>query len=364
MLRSNSSYTLVMPSTGRGRGRPSRAEVYERLRHAMDDMNQRFGGLPSRIEAEGIWRDIWREEVHNSTAIEGNTLVQKEVNELLDRGVTGSRRKDLSEYLIVQGYGKAADWVYETGIDPSGDWSTGELLSMNDVRHIHYTTMGLAWEVAPHPQATPEEGPGKFRRREIEEFAGGMKPPLWPTIDSEMRDWLSSVNELRCDDPYPIERIADSHAAFERIHPFIDGNGRTGRLLLNLVLVRLGMPPAIIYNRERERYLVALGRADAGDIGALAELIARAVLNNLNRLMLPKLAGPVRLVPIATLANDDISHSALRSAAQRGALKAVQDKLGQWQSSRENVDEYIRQRNTKRGRPRLPRGPVEGDQAS
>ena len=82
----------------RGRGRPPRAEVYERLRHALDDMNRRFGGLPSRLEAEGIWRDIWREEVHNSTAIEGNTLVQREVDELLDRGVTGARRKDLAEY--------------------------------------------------------------------------------------------------------------------------------------------------------------------------------------------------------------------------------------------------------------------------
>lgn len=55
----------------RGRGCPTRTEVYERLRLAMDDMRARFGGLPNRLEAEAIWRDIWREEVHNSTAIEG-----------------------------------------------------------------------------------------------------------------------------------------------------------------------------------------------------------------------------------------------------------------------------------------------------
>jgi hypothetical protein len=321
--------------------------VYERLRHALDDMNQRFGGLPSRLEADGIWR----EEVHNSTAIEGNTLVQQEVDELLDRGMTGFRRKELAEYLVVKGCANAADWLYETGIDPAGDWSTGDLLTLTDVRHVHGVTMSLVWEVAPHPQVGPDEGPGQFRRHEIETFAGGMQPP-WPVVEAEMRDWLKTINALRCDDRYPIERVADSHAAFERIHPFIDGNGRAGRLLLNLALLRLGMPPAIIYKRERDRYLVALSRADGGDTGALAELLARAVLNNLNRLMLPKLAGPVRMVPIATLANDQISHSALRSAAQRGALKAVQDKLGQWQSSRANVDEYIAQRNERRGRPR------------
>lgn len=91
-------------------------------------MQTRFGGLPSRMEAESIWRDIWREEAHNSTAIEGNTLVQREVDELLERGVTASRRKVLTEYLDVQGYATAADWVYRTGIDPTGDWSSGDLL--------------------------------------------------------------------------------------------------------------------------------------------------------------------------------------------------------------------------------------------
>lgn len=341
-----------MPS-GR-RGRPPRSEVYERLRLAMDDMKSRFGGLPTRIEAEPIWRDIWREEAHNSTAIEGNTLVQREVDELLDRGVTGARRKGLTEYLIVQGYATAADWVYQSGIDPDGGWSTDELLTMHDVRQVHQMTMGLAWEIAPPPHALAEEAPGSFRQHEIEQFTGGMRPPTWTTIDAEMAAWLKSVNVLRCDDPYPIEAIAETHAAFERIHPFLDGNGRAGRLLLNLILVRLGMPPAIIYNRQREAYLVALSRADTGDLGALAELIARAVLGNLHRLMLPKLAGPARMVPIAALAGESISAGALRSAAARGALRAEQDQLGQWHSSRANVDEYLAQRNSRRGRPRRP----------
>jgi Uncharacterized conserved protein len=71
------------------------------------------------------------------------------------------------------------------------------------------------------------------------------------------------------------------HAAFERIHPFIDGNGRVGRLLTNLLLVRLGYPPAIIQKRQRERYLKALAQADRSDAGPLGELIARAVIDNL-----------------------------------------------------------------------------------
>ena len=121
---------------------------------------------------------------------------------------------------------------------------------------------------------------------------------------------------------------------------------------MNLVLVRLGVPPAIIYKRDRDNYLTGLKRADGGDVGVLSELIARAVLNNLNRLMLPALTGPARLVPIAAFVTAEITHGALRSAAARGVLKAQQDGLGQWQSSQVYVEQYLAQRNTRRGRPK------------
>lgn len=337
----------------RGRGRPSRRDVYERLDLALKDMDARFGGLPSGFEADAIWQDIYREEVHNSTAIEGNTLLQREVNDVLERGVTGHRSKALAEYLEVTGYAEAARWVYGQGIDPQADWSTSELLTLHDVRTVHALTVELAWRVAPPDSVLPDEGPGQFRRHDIASFAGGMTPPSHALVASELQLWLTSVNALREPSDMPlIERVAASHARFEQIHPFLDGNGRSGRLLLNLVLVRLGMPPAIVYTRDRERYLRALQRVDAGDVGPLAELLSRAVLHNLNRLMLPRLAGPARLVSIASLAEERVTHSALRSAASRGVLRAVQDELGQWQSSRTFVDEYLAQRNTRRGRPR------------
>jgi len=327
--------------------------VYERLEHALKDMDVRFGGLPSRLEADAIWQDIYREEVHNSTAIEGNTLVQREVNDVLERGVTGHRSKALSEYLEVTGYAEAARWVYGQGIDPDADWSTGELLTLHDVRTVHALTVDMAWRISPPEHVLPGEGPGQFRQHNIASFAGGMTPPAHPLVPGELDLWLRDAKALRTDDGTPlIERVAASHAWFEQIHPFLDGNGRAGRLLLNLLLVRLGLPPAIIYTRDRERYLRALQRVDGGDVGALGELLARAVIHNLNRLMLPRLAGPARLVPISSLANEQVSHSALRSAAARGVLRAVQDELGQWMSSRTFVEEYLAQRNTRRGRPK------------
>jgi hypothetical protein len=68
------------------RGRPPRQAAYERLEVQIRELQQRLGGLPSPVEAEGIWRGIWLEEAHHSTAIEGNTLVLKQVQQLLDEG--------------------------------------------------------------------------------------------------------------------------------------------------------------------------------------------------------------------------------------------------------------------------------------
>lgn len=325
------------------RGRPPRTAVYERLRVQIGELRERLGGLPSPVEAEGIWRGIWLEEAHHSTAIEGNTLVLKQVEALLAEG-RAVGNKELSEYLEVRGYASAADWVYGHGIQP-GDWEGGKLISLAEVRHVHTLAMTPVWDVAPHPQATEREGPGSFREHDIEPFAGGMRPPVWTEVPALMRDWSTDAQGLRKVDESTIaEALALLHARFEQIHPFLDGNGRAGRLAQNLLLVRLGFPPAIIYKGDRSRYLAALRRADQGDEGPLGEFLARAVLDNLYKFIVPAIAGPARLVPLPALATDELSANALRVAAIRGRLKAAKAADGTWRSSRAWVDEYIASR--------------------
>jgi hypothetical protein len=125
--------------------------------------------LPSPAEAEGIWRGIWLEEAHHSTAIEGNTLVMKQVEALLAEG-RAVGNKELSEYLEVRGYANAADWVYGHAIQP---------------------------DVAPHSQATAREGPGSFREHDIEPFPEGMTPPPWPDIPAAITSWVDDIDHLR-----------------------------------------------------------------------------------------------------------------------------------------------------------------------
>jgi Fic family protein len=332
-----------MESRNPKRGRTSRKEIYVRFASTIQSLAS-YGGLPSPVKAQGLWDDFWHLEAHHSTAIEGNTLVRKEVEKLLEEGrAVGS--KELKDYLEVLGYGEAANWIYHQAVAPD-TWTHNELVTLTEVRHVHYLTMSKVWEIAPHPSAYLSETPGNFREHDIRAFSGGMTPPTHPLVPSEVSAWIDAVNAFGKDKKSsnsPLEdapeTLAFLHKEFERIHPFIDGNGRTGRLLLNLLLLRLGWPPAIIFKNQRTKYISALDKADKGDNGPLAELLSRAIIDSAHYLI-PSIAGPIKLVPLETLANDEFSLSALKKAATRGRLEAIKGSDGRYLSSRTAVNKY------------------------
>lgn len=300
------------------------------------------GGLPLPAEAKEIWKDIWHEEAHHSTAMEGNTLVLREVQLLLDTGkAVGS--KEMKAYLEVQSYSKAAEWVYTQ----ARERGRPVMITAGEVREIHRLAVQSVWDFFPPDQLDPKEGPGAYRRKGIEPFANGMVPVSWPDVPAAVSDWVERVNGAQWrgnSERHVIEDFADLHAAFERIHPFRDGNGRVGRLVLNLLLVRYGYPPVVIYKTERDRYLSALHRADDGDCGALGELLARSIKQSIDRFILPGLAGPHKLIPISALAGTaGLSRNALTLAAQRGRLEATK-KGSVWHSTKRAVEDYNRSR--------------------
>ena len=188
-----------------GRGRPSRRFILEQVDLGMQDL-ARIGGLPSPVESVAIWRDIWFEEAHNSTAIEGNTLALKQVKVLLEEGRSVGN-KELREYLEVKAYASAAEWVYAQGRTPEYR-SADDLINLTEVRHIHRLTVAPVWEFFPPEHLDPDEGPGSFRRHDIAPFPGGMQPPPFTDVPARMTDWLQLVNTGQQPETHALVRLA------------------------------------------------------------------------------------------------------------------------------------------------------------
>lgn len=338
-------------------GRPSRQDVFQSLDDARSSLSA-IGGLPEPMVFQDIWAGIWTEETHHSTALEGNTLRQRQVRMLLEEGVV-SGQSTLKEVLEARAYGNAAKWVYDRAYKTSRSFEDfrAPVISEAIVREIHKLVVGPVWAEFPPEGLVRGEAPGAYRLKDHDPLRNGLPPLASSLVPSALEDWtkyvnatLDWMNRKPNDKRHLVEDLAKLHAAFERIHPFPDGNGRVGRLVLTHLLVRTGYPPAIIEKGERTSYLRALKRADEADFGPLAELLARSVRKGIFRFLIPNLAGTLSVVPLAGLARDDgLSHAALLAAAQRSRLRA--EKVdGTWKSTSQWVEEYKKSRYRRRGK--------------
>jgi hypothetical protein len=169
-----------------------------------------------------------------------------------------------------------------------------------------------------------------------------------PAIQADLDDWSKSSATWT---EHPIIHAARHHAWFERIHPFIDGNGRVGRLILDLLLIEKGYPPAVILKEQRPRYLEALEMSDEGNHYPLAEVIARSVSGALAKFLIPKLAGEAKLVPLSALAaQGPYKANYLRQLVFHGRLKAVKEG-SLYLSSRAWLQDYVDGRDPRGGPP-------------
>ncbi len=136
------------------RGRPPLREVLVRLDEEVKLLHTHLGGLPRVVEADHVLREIWIDDVHNSTAIEGNTMTRAQVENLVERRQASA---SLEESLEVEGYARAADCVYRNAPDYTG-------IPVRVVSEIHKQVVGLAWHV--DPPVTRDE-PGAWRKGSV-----------------------------------------------------------------------------------------------------------------------------------------------------------------------------------------------------
>lgn len=214
-------------------------------------------------EAQRLREEFMIDLTYNSNAIEGNTLTLKETAMVLE-GMTIDR-KPLKDHLEAVGHRDAFLYIEEIAQKKT-------ILRDTEIKAIHSLVL----------MNRPEDR-GVYRRIPVT-IAGAYTEPAQPYLIEPRLTELLSENEKRKRTMHPIERIAIFHLEFEGIHPFIDGNGRTGRLILNLELVRSGYPAVNIKFTDRKRYYDAFdtfyrdGRPDE-----MILLVAEYVSEHLDR---------------------------------------------------------------------------------
>ncbi len=175
----------------------------------------------------------------------------------------------------------------------------------------------------------------------IDRPAAPLTPPPAGRVEPLMREWVDWIRD-ESEGYNPIVAAVIAHHGFEAAHPFVDGNGRVGRLLLNLLLMRAGYPPALLLRDWRLGYLQALNTANSDNYTPLAILVGRAVDAGLDLYLDACAAMPEEgeYRPLAELARDDAYTAAhLGWLVRKGRLEAVK-RGGRWYSTPEAIARY------------------------
>ncbi len=216
----------------------------------------------SPIEYQVIEKQHLINFTFNTNAIEGSTITLKEATHILEDGIA-PEGKELREIHEIENTKKTYEFMKKY---------KGKI-SNKFIKQIHYN---LTFNIL-------KEQAGKFRS--IQVYMGGSKHiPTKPSeVEQEMRNlmnWIRNHKEL-----HPVILTAYVHHFFIAIHPFIDGNGRAGRLLMNFMLMNSGFPPICIRLGERIKYTDYLEKARDGDATSFVDFIAQKIKDSYRELV-------------------------------------------------------------------------------
>lgn len=211
-------------------------------------------------ELERLNEEFLVEFTYNSNAIEGNTLTLRETDMVL-RGLTIDQ-KSFKEHMEVIGHKEAFDYVRQLV-------SENVPISEKIIKDIHYFVL-----------ADKKDDRGVYRRVPVRIMGAAHEPVqpylIIPKMEELLERYKSSEEDI-------VTKMARFHIEFEGIHPFIDGNGRTGRLLVNLELMKAGFPPIDIKFTDRLKYYQAFDEYYVKDnISVMADMFARYINQRLD----------------------------------------------------------------------------------
>ncbi len=268
------------------------------------------------------------EWIYNSNAIEGSTLTLRETQLILEQGITIGG-KSLREHFEVINHQDAIKFVESLALQQ-------EPLTAFHVRQLHALVL----------VKIDDENAGQYRSVPVRILGAAHEPPPSWNIPALIHNWERWLHEQEgVSEPVALAAIA--HHKLVAIHPFIDGNGRTARLIMNLVLMRAGYPPAIIARANRRQYYRVLWLADGGKPAPLVNFVGRAVERSLTLYleMCKAQTGPVsekeRWISLREAAEMvPYSQEYLGLLARTGKLEAL--KRGRnWVTNQQALETYL-----------------------
>ncbi|NXL14262.1 FICD transferase, partial [Setophaga kirtlandii] len=276
--------------SNRGRTLPLVEEIDQRYFSIIDSKVKKVMAIPKGNSAlRRVMEESYYHHIYHTVAIEGNTLTLSEIRHIIETryAVPG---KSLAEQNEVLGMHAALKFVNTTLVSRIGS------VTSRDILDIHRRVLGYA---------DPVEA-GRFRATQV--FVGHHIPPHPQDVEKQMEEFVQWMNSEDASSLHPVEFAALAHYKLVYIHPFVDGNGRTSRLLMNLILMQAGYPPITIRKEQRAEYYHVLEVANEGDVRPFIRFIAKCAETTLDMLLiatteysvgLPE-AGCKQTIPVKT----------------------------------------------------------------
>lgn len=261
----------------RDRTLPLVEEIDQRYFSIIDDKVRKVMSIPKGNSAlQRVMEETYYHHIYHTVAIEGNTLSLSEIRHILETryAVPG---KSLEEQNEVIGMHAAMKYVNTTLVSRMGS------VTISDVLEIHRRVLGYV---------DPVEA-GRFRTTQV--LVGHHVPPHPQDVEKQMQEFIQWLNSEDAMNLHPVEFAALAHYKLVYIHPFIDGNGRTSRLLMNLILMQAGYPPITIRKEQRSEYYHVLEVANEGDVRPFIRFIAKCTETTLDTLLFATTEYPVAL---------------------------------------------------------------------
>jgi len=298
---------------------------FDRLQAKRDLLNN-SRPMPA-IALRKIQEAISIEWIYNSNSIEGNTLSLRETQMVLQDGIT-IKGKSLREHFEAKNHEKALDYLYKLS-------SKSYQINSGDILSIHSLILN----------SIEDDYAGRLRNSGVRISGANFVPPNAQKVSGLLDELIEFVikNPLKLND---LELATIFHHRFVWIHPFFDGNGRTVRLAMNLLLLKVGYTPAIILKNDRKKYYTALNSANNGNYEKLMLLMAQAVERTLNIYLNALPDSNTNYKEISNLveeANLPYGMEYISLLARQGKIDAYKEGRN-WLTSEEAVNNYIKTR--------------------